>query len=52
MSHPSTIAKFIVPDWGDIVDSAQGCRAGPQTNVTWLALYMPELTLFPQLQGQ
>ncbi len=24
-----TVAEFIVPDGGDKVDSAQGCRIGP-----------------------
>ncbi len=40
------LAKFIVPDWGDIVDSVKACiglvawRAGNKNP-------MPELTLFP-----
>ncbi len=25
----TSVAKFVVPDWGDKVDSGIGCRTGP-----------------------
>jgi hypothetical protein len=39
MSHPSTIATFIVPDWGDIIDSGIRLSYRPPAFVAWGALY-------------
>ncbi len=45
-----SVAKFIVPDGGNIVDSGEGCRTGLPACVVWSQLYPPNQGLRIWLQ--